>query len=391
MVYNSVYHYKLIGESFMKRILHISKYYYPFIGGVEQIARDCVLSLKGGAEQKIICFDHHSKSKDSNDIVDGVDVIRVGQQALIASQAIGFTYKENLKELFEKFKPDIVIFHYPNPYVSHYLLKLLPANVKLVVYWHLDIYKQKLLKKFFTHQNRVLLKRADVIIATSPNYIEGSPWLSSVKEKCISIPNCIDENRLETTKSEENMAKEIKQKYKDKIICLAVGRHVPYKGFEYLIKAAKLLDDRFIFLITGKGPLTEELHKLADDDPKIEFLGLVSDEELKANLIACDIYTFSSITKNEAFGVALAEGMYFGHPAITFTIPGSGVNYVNLNGQTGIEVPNCDVVSYAKAIEKLANDPDLIKKYGKAARQRVIDNFMFRTYQQNIRDLINTL
>ena len=40
----------------MKKILHISKYYYPFFGGTEQIARDVVLALKGEYEQKVIAF-----------------------------------------------------------------------------------------------------------------------------------------------------------------------------------------------------------------------------------------------------------------------------------------------------------------------------------------------
>ena len=39
----------------MKKILHVSKYYYPFRGGTEQIALDCVNSLKDIYEQKVIC------------------------------------------------------------------------------------------------------------------------------------------------------------------------------------------------------------------------------------------------------------------------------------------------------------------------------------------------
>jgi len=372
----------------MKRVLHISKYYYPFVGGVEQIARDCVLALKGEVEQKILCFDHNLKSKDSVDSVDDVEVVRVGQQALIASQALGLTYGKRMQELFTQFKPDIVIFHYPNPFVSHYLLKLIPSYSKLVVYWHLDIYKQKVLKHFFTGQNRRLLKRADKVVATSPNYIDGSPWLSSVRNKCVVVPNCIDEHRLAVDDETRKRAEEIRKENKGKIICLAVGRHVPYKGFEYLIKASKLLDDRFTIRITGKGPLTESLHQLAEGDPKVKFLGLVSDLDLKANLLACDIYTFSSITKNEAFGVALAEGMYFGHPAVTFTIPGSGVNYVSLNGITGIEAPNRDVQAFADAMRKLADDTELRNKYGEAAYRRVIDNFLFAEFKRNIIKLV---
>lgn len=372
----------------MKRVLHISKYYHPFVGGVEQIARDCVLALDGKVEQKILCFDHNPKSKDSVDSVDGVEVIRVGQQALISSQALGITYGKQMKKVLQSFKPDVIIFHYPNPYVAHYLLEYIKPESKLIVWWHLDITKQKLLKHLFTGQNNRLLKRADKVVATSPNYIDGSQWLASVREKCVVIPNCIDENRLAVTDKEKKLAEQIRAENKNKILCLAVGRHVPYKGFEYLIKASKYLDDRFVIQITGKGPLTEELHKLAKGDPKVKFLGLVSDEELKARLLSCDIYTFSSITKNEAFGLALAEGMYFGHPAVTFTIPGSGVNYVNINGETGIEVPNRDVKAFADALTKLADDPVLQTQYGVAARARVENNFMFQQFECNVEELV---
>lgn len=358
---------------------------------MEQIARDYVLAMNGLVEQKIICFEHNPKSKDSKDIIDGVEITRVGQQALFASQAIGWTYKRRLEELIKAFNPDIILFHYPNPFVCHFLLKLIPKDTKLIVIWHLDIYKQKVLKYFFYRQNRKLLKRSNKVVATSPNYIEGSPWLSSIKDKCIVIPNCIDENRLKVTDEERALANKIREENKGKILCLAVGRHVPYKGFEYLIKASKLLDDRFVIQITGKGPLTKELHKLAASDSKVKFLGLVSDKELKARLISCDIFTFSSITKNEAFGVALAEGMYFSHPAVTFTIPGSGVNYVNLDGVTGIEVPNRNVEKYAAAIKRLADNSELRIKEGQAARERVLNNFLYSTLKKNTIQLLEEL
>ncbi|UKI50236.1 MAG: glycosyltransferase [Clostridium sp.] len=64
-------------------------------------------------------------------------------------------------------------------------------------------------------------------------------------------------------------------------------------------------------MIGGHGPLTDELIKEAKDDKKIIFLGKISDDDLKVYLNACDIFCFPSITKNEAFGIGLAEAMYF--------------------------------------------------------------------------------
>lgn len=367
----------------MKRILHISKYYYPFSGGTEQIARDAVLALKDGYEQKVIAF--NDGKNDQVDMVDGVEVIKCGCFAKISAQSLSMSYKKHLHELILNFKPDIVIFHYPNPFVAELLLDELKNNsCKLIVYWHLDIIRQKFLRKFFGPQNRQLLKRADKVIATSPNYIEGSAWLQSVKEKCVVVPNCIDEERMKVTPEIESKAAEIRKANDGKTICVAVGRHTEYKGFTYLIQASRLLDDSFRIYIAGMGELTEKLREEAKNDVKITFTGKLLDADLKALIYSADIFCFPSITKNEAFGVALAEAMYYEKPAVTFTIPGSGVNYVNLAGVTGIECPNGDVQAYADALTKLAADKSIRNQYGKVGRERVISNFLYTQYKKRI-------
>ena len=57
------------------KILQISNYFYPHIGGVEQVARDVVGALDG-YEQKVLCFTH--EKGDMTDVVDGVEIIRAG-------------------------------------------------------------------------------------------------------------------------------------------------------------------------------------------------------------------------------------------------------------------------------------------------------------------------
>ena len=369
----------------MKKILHISKYYYPFSGGTEQIARDCVNALKDKYEQKVIAF--NDGKEDANDYVDDIEVIRCGCFAKISAQSLSISYKKRLHNVIKTFRPDIVIFHYPNPFVAHFVLKEL-QNIRFILYWHLDIVRQKLLRVFFKSQNRKLLKRADKVIATSPNYIEGSEWLQSVKEKCVVVPNCINEERMKITPEIEEKAQKIRKENEGKTICVAVGRHTEYKGFTYLIQASKLLDDKFKIFITGTGELTESLKKEAANDSKITFTGRIEDEDLKAYILACDIFCFPSITKNEAFGVALAEAMYYGKPAVTFNIPGSGVNYVSLNGVTGIEVENRNVEAYANAIRNVSTNKELKVKYGQAGRKRVMNSFLSSQFCENIKDIL---
>ena len=190
----------------MKKVLQITNYFYPHIGGIEQVTRDIANALSDteGYEQKIICFNetasdgsfHCQRKETVHDFVDGVDVIRCGCITKKASQSISLTFGRELDKVMKAMAPDIVIFHYPNHFQAAFLMKYLKRDFKFILYWHLDIVKQKLLGKLFHGQTISLLEQADQVIATSPNYIDGSPYLSKFREKCVVVPNCINESRL---------------------------------------------------------------------------------------------------------------------------------------------------------------------------------------------------
>ncbi len=258
------------------KVLQISKYYYPFIGGTEQVARDIANALKScdDIEQKIFCFNEDAsadgivtkKNETVVDTVDGVEVIRCGYVAKVSSQSISTTVPAQLKRVMDEFKPDIIILHYSNPYVTHYLLKYKERNFKLVIYWHLDITKQKVLKHLFHHQNLALIKRADKIIGATPKHVDESFYTPQFGDKREVLPYAIDEERLKISEDEIKQAEQIRQKYDGKILGFFIGRHVPYKGLEYLIEASKYVPDNFHFIIAGSGELTEELKAKAKGD-----------------------------------------------------------------------------------------------------------------------------
>lgn len=353
------------------RILHISKYYSPYLGGVENI---CKYLVEGAVkhETAVVCF--NDKCKDIIEEVNGHKVYRVATWINVARQALSLSYFWVLKKAIKEFKPDVIQFHWANPFPAWVLLCVIPKNVKLIIHWHMDIIKQKHIYPFIKPVETALLKRADMVCVTSPQYRDGSLPLQPFKDKVRIVQNAMDEDNFILRDGDVEKINAVKAKYGNKPIVFFIGRHIQYKGLPHLIEAEKYVKSDCVFVIAGSGPLTDEL-KAQCKSSRVHFVGRLSDEDLKLYHYAASVFAFPSVTKNEAFGVALAEAMYCGTPAVTFTIPGSGVNWVSLNGETGIEVPNGDDKAYAEAVDKLIEDKELNKKYGVAGHQRVVENF----------------
>lgn len=369
------------------RILHIGKYYAPIEGGIESINHFVVDALKG-CQQRVISFNNQDVSCEED--IENVPVIRSSSKGVLASQPLSFSYLRELRRCIRLFNPDVIHFHYPNPLGAFYLLLSITKQNKLIVHWHSDVVAQKFLHPFVKPIEDRLLKRADVIITTSPNYANASKNLLQFKNKVIIIPCSIDETQLDLKPGEEERVQTIKMKYESKPIIFFLGRHVEYKGIKYLLEAEKFVQQDCVFLIAGQGPLTAQL-KEQYHSSRIHWLGRLSEDEKRYYYHAASIFAFPSITRNEAFGIVLAEAMYCGCPTVTFTIEGSGVNWVSLNGETGIEVTNSDSQAYAQAIDKLLQDENLRNEMGKNAKKRVISLFSQKIVAKQYQDLYGKL
>lgn len=353
------------------KILHLGKFYSPIKGGIESTSK-YIVDYLSNHEHRVLCF--NDKFESQHDIIDGIHVYRASTMALVKSQPISLSYLLLLKKTISEFRPDIIHFHYPNPLVAFYILIVIPRNVKLVVQWHSDIVAQRIIHKLIKPIEYSLLKRADAIITTSPLYASASELLPPFKQKICTIASAIEKQNYNYDNTTKERVNNIKSRYPGKIVFF-IGRHVEYKGIQYLLESIQYIKTPCHILIAGNGPLTIELKRRFDYD-NVVWLGRIADEDVKSYLYASDIFAFPSITRNEAFGLVLAEAMYCQLPAVTFSIKGSGVNWVSLNGETGIEVSNSNALEFGNAIERLLSDDSLRKKLGNNAKKRVEDNFL---------------
>ncbi|MDR0732863.1 MAG: glycosyltransferase [Dysgonamonadaceae bacterium] len=370
----------------MKKILHIPNYYPPHIGGIEDVCRSIATGLPNFHHQ-VICF--NDKKTDEREILEGITVMRCGIIKKLFSQSVSVSFYGHLKKLLAECKPDIIHFHAPNPLGSVYLLNLIPKNTGLIVHWHGDIVEQTFLYALYRPIERKLLQQADKILVTSPTYAAGSKPLSLWKSKLHVVPNTVNIGKLALREGDASAIEKIRERYGGKQIVFTFGRHVPYKGLAHLINAIPDISAECEVVIAGEGSLTERLKKMSDA-PNLHFIGKPDDDELRRYLYASCIFAFPSVTRNEAFGIALAEAMYCGLPAVTFAISGSGVNWVCTDGETGLESDNGDSKAFAEAINRLLNDADLREKLSVNAKERVRKLFVFEEIKADLERIYET-
>ena len=109
-------------------------------------------------------------------------------------------------------------------------------------------------------------------------------------------------------------------------------------------------------------------------ESRVFFLGPIDDDAVAAWYEACDVFVLPSVTRAEAFGLVQLEAMARAKPVISTRLA-TGVPWVNVDGVTGIVVSPGDSGDLAGALQRLASDPELRARMGRAARERFEQEF----------------
>jgi glycosyltransferase involved in cell wall biosynthesis len=161
---------------------------------------------------------------------------------------------------------------------------------------------------------------------------------------------------------------------------LWVGRFVPEKGLEYLIKALKLiLAKRKITLrLVGDGPQRtriESLVKQLDLSKQVIFEGEVSYGEVARIMSEASVFALPSI--KEGLPKVLLEAMASELAIVSAAIP--GVSEVITNDENGLLVEPKSAEGLAKAILTLLGDRSHVKRLGTNARRNVMQNYSWES------------
>lgn len=345
----------------MKNVLHVFKTYLPDApGGVQEAIRAISRYTRDyGFRHSVFTLSRHPVPREID--FEGTFVHRGKQVAAPLSCPIGNlgSFRE-LRIMAED--ADLILYHFPWPFGD--LLSFSVYEKPSVVLYHSDIVKQKFSGALYAPLREMFLNRADVIVATSPNYVGSSATLQKYRNKLKVIPlTAIPDDEPEDSEiiNRLNLTKEP--------FVLFVGVLRYYKGLDTLVKAAKRVDCPVV--IAGEGPEREHLQILKEQvgAQNIVFAGEITNAQKKALYKKASVFAFPSNARSEAFGISLAEAAMYGVPMVSCEI-GTGTSFINLDKITGYIVPPDDSLSFAAALNAILCSPNLSESMRKAASAR---------------------
>lgn len=354
------------------KVLQISKFYPPVMGGIESVAWELTEGLnRAGVRADVLCS-NQMRHTTQEYTASGYTVVRAASMGLMLSTSMAPAMVRVLQRISAGY--NLMHVHMPDPMAAFAIWASRP-RAKLVVHWHSDVIRQRKALKFYEPLQRWLLARADAIVATSQPYADASAVLRAWRGKIEVIPIGISDNH---TLACSIKAAAVRQRFRGRRIVFALGRMTYYKGFDVLIEAAAALPDDCAVLIGGEGEMLDHYRSMVAQRGlagKVHLLGHINDDDLPSHFEACDVFCMPSTLRAEAYGVAMVEAMVMGKPIVATDIAGSGVPWVNVDGRTGFNVPVGQAKPLADALLGILTDADLRQRLGSASRQRYLDDF----------------
>ncbi|RLE81655.1 MAG: hypothetical protein DRJ36_01165, partial [Thermoprotei archaeon] len=348
------------------RVLLITRWFPPEIGGVASHVRDLAMNLYSRGDRVTVFTASNVSCSDWP-----FEVIRVSPEEYLRVACKAIWSRNPFRDLMEVVDPDIVHVHHAFTPIS--LASLVSASLSrypvILTNHSAYLYDYKYLLKALGYMSfplKLIIDKADRIIAVSKaaaRFIRAFAPSTSITV----IPNGVDTDRFRPEGS-----RELRKAIGDGFIVLYVGRLVQRKGVLRLINAMGMVARNIPevkLVIVGEGPLRMLIEKRVKElevDKNVMLLGKVEDLKLPDLYRSADVLVMPSLY-GESFGIVSLEAMASGLPVVATST--GGLKEIVINGVNGLLLRNARSESIAEKLIYLYRREDVRKNLSLNARR----------------------
>src|SRR5258707_9652286 len=292
------------------KILFITPYFLPALGGVENYVFNIVLGLKQAynVETIVITSSANGRKKIIEDY-SGIKVYRLPVMIRVSNTPINPLWYFSLKRIIQEERPDLINSHQPVVFIGD-LAAFLSGKIPFILTYHAGTMKKE---KF----------PIDIIISLYEKFV--LPYVAKKAAKIICVSYFIQNTLLKDYASKitvispginTSLYKPNSEVKREENLILFVARSKKMyrmKGLYYLIEAVKMLH----------GVRLRVIGEIADGNNKnIEFVGVKQGKELADEMQKASLLVLPSLAHMESFGMVLIEAMACQTPVIGTNIGG---------------------------------------------------------------------
>ncbi len=349
--------------------------FHPHVGGVEELCRQLAHEYQARGEKVAVYTERWPRSLPEHEEFEGIPVQRipfrvpsVGWKAKIKYLATHRAIHRRLLASLGRFGPDVIHVQCVSNNARYALEVQAATGVPLVVTMQgeLTMDAQQIFQRSALARAtlRRALRRADAVTACSRQTLdEGEAFFGEpLGDRARVVYNGIAADEAAGVTSFRH----------PRPYLFAIGRHVPQKGFDVLLRALGLLRARgqaCDLILAGDGTEHAALKALAAElglDDRVTFPGRVDHRAAMSLFAGCTIFVLPS--RHEPFGIVNLEAMALARPIVASRV--GGVPEIVSDDENGMLVPPGDAEALADALARLLADEAWRRRLGDAGRAR---------------------
>ncbi len=355
------------------------------MGGVEVLSARLARGLRGDYGFVFFCLEETGVIGRGL-VEDGVPVRVVGRRPGIDLGCVG-----RLARLLRDHRVDLIHAHTYGPFFYAATARLLGGRVPILYAEHARPFPDSPRLRHAV-ANRILLGTRDRVVGVGQAVRQAVIRNEGIPpERVEVVGNGIDVDAFTADPRARTDVRRELGLADEEPVAVQVARLDPIKdhvtAFHALGLAARRVGNLRL-VVVGDGALAGPLRRLADGlglGAHVRFLGLRTD--VSRLLSAADVFLLSSLS--EAAPVSVMEAMASGLAVVATRV--GGVGELVADGETGLLSPPGHPEPLAGNLARLADDPVLRRRMGRAGRRRALEAFSEGTMLRRYRSIYDEM